>query len=135
MFTCYVIEKGEISTRYITTSSEQFLLHLFTYTRMHSSRMRTAHFSYRLGWRSLPRGGGVCLGGLPSGCLPHTHTHTHTHTHPVNRMTDRCKNTTLPQTSFAAGNNRYVRGPSKTFYVLRPKKRDISRTALSSVYA
>ena len=24
---------------------------------------------------------------------------------PVNRMTDRCKNITLPQTSFAGGNN------------------------------
>ena len=27
-------------------------------------------------------------------------------TTPVNRMTDRCKNITLPQTSFAGGNNR-----------------------------
>ena len=27
---------------------------------------------------------------------------------PMNRMTDRCKNITLPQTSFAGGNNRHV---------------------------
>ena len=36
-------------------------------------------------------------GGVPgAGVLP-----------PVNRMTDRCKNITLPQTSFAGGNNRF----------------------------
>ena len=48
--------------------------------------MRTARSLLYLG--SLPRGGGVCP-GVP----------------PVNRMTDRCKNITLPQTSFAGGNN------------------------------
>ena len=34
-------------------------------------------------------GGGTCPGNPP----------------PVNRMTDRCKNITLPQTSFAGGKN------------------------------
>ena len=34
-------------------------------------------------------------GGVPAQVLP-----------PVNRMTDRCKNITLPQTSFAGGNKR-----------------------------
>ena len=32
------------------------------------------------------------------------------HTPPVNRMTNRCKNITLPQTSFAGGNNEYDYG-------------------------
>ena len=31
-----------------------------------------------------------------------------THAPPVNRMTNRCKNITLPQTSFAGGNNLLV---------------------------
>ena len=56
---------------------------------MHSSRMRTAHFSGRRG-----RGGsaqeGVCLGDD----LPHTH--------PMDRHT--YENITLPQTSFADSN-------------------------------
>ena len=38
-------------------------------------------------WGDLPRPGGVCLGGV---YLPDTPL-------PVNRMTDRCKNITLPQ--------------------------------------
>ena len=37
---------------------------------------------------------GVCL---PGGYLPR-------YSSPVNRMTDRCKNITLPETSFAGGN-------------------------------
>ena len=39
--------------------------------------------------------------------LPTTMHAPHNHAcPPVNRMTDRCKNITLPQTSFAGGNNR-----------------------------
>ena len=60
--------------------------------------------------------GGVCLGGvcpgaecLPGGvsaqggmvCIPSC---TEADIPPVNRMTDRCKNITLPQASFADGN-------------------------------
>ena len=75
--------------------------------RMHSSRMPaccpylpacTARVVYLVlggctwsGW-----GGGTCLGG--GGYLPRYSLS------PVNRMTDRCKNITLPQTSFAGGN-------------------------------
>ena len=41
--------------------------------------------------------GGVPSQGVPVQVLP-----------PVNSMTDRCKNITLPQTSFAGGNNCYT---------------------------
>ena len=99
---------------------------------MHSSRMRTArllpvspsmHYSgwgvpaggctwYRGGtWSQgctwswgvyLVRGctwsrGGVPAWGVPAQVLP-----------PVNRMTNRCKNITLPQTSFAGGNKNWT---------------------------
>ena len=49
--------------------------------------------------------GGVCSGGsAPGGCgIPAC---TEADTPPVNRMTDRCKNITLPQTSFVGGNER-----------------------------
>ena len=64
-------------------------------TSMHSSRMRTAHLlTISLmypGGGCLPRGS-VC----PIACWD---------TPPVNRMTDRCKNISLPQTSFASCNN------------------------------
>ena len=101
-------------------------------TRMHSSRMRTARFNghlYRWGGGCLPSWGvsrgvvfacvvsarGVCVyqHAMGSGCLPLPHcmlgyTHPlplHVGIHPpLNRMTDRCKNITLPQTSFAGGN-------------------------------
>ena len=48
----------------------------------------------------VPVRGCTCLGGVPAkgGTCPGTPD-------PVNRMTDRCKNITLPQTSFAGGNN------------------------------
>ena len=59
--------------------------------------MRTARFSCRLG------AGGFWLGGLPRGVHP-----------PVNRLTDRCKNITLPQTSFAGGNHRLYMKVTKT---------------------
>ena len=48
--------------------------------------------------------------------------------HPVNRMTDRCKNITLPQTSFAGGNNRLVHLPPP---VPRPMFVDRDRASLS----
>ena len=56
---------------------------------------------YLPGGVHLPRGEGVpAQRGVPdSGACWDTYTP------PVNRMTDRCKNITLPQTSFAAGNN------------------------------
>ena len=71
---------------------------------MHSSRMRTARLlpvspSMRCSRGCTCREGGcTCLGvylprGVPVQALP-----------PVNRMTDRCKNITLPQTSFAGSN-------------------------------
>ena len=49
---------------------------------MHSSRIRIARFSCHLGGLGLPGG---CL---PRGCTPPP---------PMNRMTDRCKNITLPK--------------------------------------
>ena len=96
-------------------------------TRTHSSRMRTV--------RRLGRGGGVCIGGiclrgmsakegvclgvstqggvspgavclggcLPKGCTPPMDPEADII--PVNRMTDRGKNITLPQTSFVSGKN------------------------------
>ena len=71
---------------------------------MHSSRMLTVSQHALLGMYLpggvyLPRGrtcpGVGCVpaqGGVPEEVLP-----------PVNRMTDRCKNITLPKTSFAGG--------------------------------
>ena len=67
-------------------------------TSMHSSRMRTARLltvsggEFAQPWWGLPNLGGLHPGGL--GRPPS----------PVNRMTHRCKNITLPQTSFAGGN-------------------------------
>ena len=87
-------------------------------TRLHSSMMRTA--------RLLPvspsmhySGGGVCSlgvsgpGGVWSqgGCLVQggvVSQHALRQTPPVKRMTDRCKNITLPQTSFAGGKNLFM---------------------------
>ena len=60
-------------------------------TRMHSSRMRTVRSSGAVegGVSQHALGGGVCPGGcLPSACWD---------TPPVDRMTDACKNITLPQ--------------------------------------
>ena len=61
-------------------------------TRMHSSRMRTGRL-LTVSQHALP--GGVPAGGY----LPRYP--------PVNRITDTCKNITLPQTSFAGG-NKYI---------------------------
>ena len=41
---------------------------------------------------------------------PYTPPQATTHAPPVNRMTNRCKNITLPQTSFAGGNNCHFQG-------------------------
>ena len=46
---------------------------------------------------------GVCQGGVCRGVVCH---HALRQTPPVNRMIDRCKNITLPQTSFAGGKNK-----------------------------
>ena len=56
-------------------------------------------------------GNGVCPGDFYHTSMPHwmlgyTHPcplHAGIHLSPVNRMTDRCKNISLPQTSFACG--------------------------------
>ena len=56
---------------------------------------------YRTG--GLSPGGGLCPGGSQSGGSSIRETPS-----PVNRMTDKCKNTTLPQTSFAGDNNAIV---------------------------
>ena len=96
-------------------------------TSMHSSRMRTARLltaspnmhsaeegvcsrrgvsGPREGGSS-PRGhGGVCSGEGVS-------QHAPRQTPPVNRMTDRCKNISLPQTSFVGGKNRLAHPPLK----------------------
>ena len=85
-------------------------------TRLHSSRMRTARAltvspsmlcaggvppGGVLLWGGLLLGGCLLLGGLLQGGVSQ---HALRQTPPVNRMTNRCKNITLPQTSFAGGN-------------------------------
>ena len=73
----------------------EFLTHA-SETRMHSSRMRTACL-LTVPQHALP--GGVPAQGvyLPRGVPAQVLLS------PVNRMTDSCKNITLPQTSFAGG--------------------------------
>ena len=66
-------------------------------TRMHSSRMRTTCTS--------SRPGGSPQGTPRADTPPWTRHPPGPGIPPVNRMTDRCKNITLPQTSFAGGNN------------------------------
>ena len=89
-------------------------------TRKHSSRMHTARLLIIVveytplvthPWSHTP--------GHTSPWSPPSHTHPYPiafwdtplphcmlgYTHLVNRMTDRCKNITLPQTSFAGGKN------------------------------
>ena len=91
--------------------SMQFSKKKCSQRRMHSSRMRIARL-LTVSQHALLGGGCVpargmylplaCTRGgvyLPGGYLPR-------YSPPVNRMTDRCKNITLPQTSFAGGNNR-----------------------------
>ena len=57
-------------------------------TRMHSSRVHTARSSSR-----------------PGGVLHQAHPPRTRHPPPVDRITDRCKHITLPQTSFVGCNN------------------------------
>ena len=89
------LSQSTTNSKYLLLGAGAFFFFLICKTRMHSSRMRTD--------RSLTNGGCTCPGGtcrrctcpgaVPAQVLP-----------PVNRMTDRCKNMTLPQTSFAGGN-------------------------------
>ena len=49
----------------------------------------------------------------PGASTPPDQAHTHGTRHPpVNRMTNRIKNITLPQTSFAGGNDSNVNSPT-----------------------
>ena len=89
-------------------SPANIFLQFYSDTRKHTSRMRTACFPSS-------EGGGVCTTPLeadPPRCRspprmlvmwPIVHAGKPTPL-PVNRMTHRCKNTTLSQTSFAVGN-------------------------------
>ena len=97
---------------------------------MHSSRMRTAR-SLTVSYHILCTPPSATMHAPPQPCMPPNHAcppattyapqqpctppsnhtpHNHAcplatmHTPPVNRMRDRCKNITLPQTSFAGGN-------------------------------
>ena len=76
---------------------------------MHSSRMCTTRL-LTVSQHALP-GGCTCQGGVPAwgvylpGGVPAQGVPAQV-LPPVNRMTDRCKNITLPQTSFAGGNYR-----------------------------
>ena len=76
-------------------------------TRMHSSRMRTNHFSGNPGG-GLPLGGGCLDGCLPpgGGCLSVTCYAGLEANPPVNRMTHECENITLLQTSLAGSNKK-----------------------------
>ena len=68
---------------------------------------------------SAPGGGGLLQGGVCSrgDGIPAC---TEADTPPMNRMTDRCKNITLPQTSFAGGNKKYQRKnlPLRSFLLI-----------------
>ena len=78
---------------------------------MHSSRMRTVRFltvsQHALPGVYLPSG--VPARGVPARevYLPRGYLPRYS---PVNRMTERCKNITLPQTSFAGGKNSSLSG-------------------------
>ena len=106
-------------------------------TRMHSSRMRTAHsltVSHCILCTPPCNHPPTTMHTPPQPCMPSLqpcmppwqphmppatthppkkpHTPQKNHTRPpVNRMTNRCKNITLPQTSFAGGNNRLAHLP------------------------
>ena len=92
-------------------------------TRLHSSRMHTARLltvspSMHCAGGEVPDPGGAWSGGVCSeGCLVQGGSAPggggwwypsmpEADTPPVNRMTDRCKNITLPQTLFAGGNKK-----------------------------
>ena len=82
---------------------------------MHSSRMRTARCSGRLGG-CMP--GGVCLGGSARGvCLPRV-----VYTHPtVNKITDRCKNITFPKLRLRTVITLLIQGNSRINVLLPPQ--------------
>ena len=78
---------------------------------MRTARLLTVSQHVLLG--GVPAKGGVPAGGctypgvyLPRGCTFPGGVPAQVSS-PVNRMTDRCKNITLPQTSFAGGNKNY----------------------------
>ena len=102
---------------------------------MHSSRIRTVRALtiggvptrgvYLPRWGvylpgGLPAGSVcTCLGGVPAGGVPAQGgtcsgvylpggVYLSRYHQPVNRMTDRCKTITLPQTSFAGGNDQHA---------------------------
>ena len=102
-------------------------------TRMHSSRMRTAHFSYHLGRGVYLEGGclargcvcleGICKGGcLPRGgvCLEGVSARGGGSLQGqtplwTKWLTDRCENITLPQMSLVGGNKQMrVKNKRKT---------------------
>ena len=98
----------------------------FISTRMHSSRIRTVRFTGRLG------GWFVCLGGVhppdPEAHIPHcmlgytpcpVHDGIYTFPPPLGTegITHACENITLPQTSFAGGNNQST--------ILNPPAKDV----------
>ena len=110
------VKPGILTTFFSQLSQCLASHHRQSLTRMHSSRMRTARSLTVSRSRSIRQGGGMCATHTPRhACplLPHTpppamhapcHTHPLPHTPPpamhippVNRITDRCKNITLPQ--------------------------------------
>ena len=105
-------------------------------TRTHSSRMRTA-LALTIGRVCTCSGGGVPARGctcpwevpvrgvyLPRGC-------TCPGTPPVNRKTDKCKNITLSQTSFAGGNKIFI---YSLFHLYRTLKRCIKMLDCARFY-
>ena len=84
--------------------------------------MRAARFSGRLQ-------AGVCPGGkCPGGCsVVYTPLWTQRQTPSVNRMTDKCKNITLPQTSFAGLN--YSKPPTSVINIKLSKQEAEVHTA------
>ena len=90
-----------------------FTRNRYVNTRKNSSRMRTTRLltvSHSIpcisGWGCVPNS--PWMQTNPSACRPPGHVIVmyggKPTTPPVNRMTHRCKNITLPQTSFAGGN-------------------------------
>ena len=76
-------------------------------TRLHSSRMHTARM-FTVSPSMLCTGGeGACSWGVSQHALQQTP--------PMNRMTNRCKNITLPQTSFAGGKKLTAENGHKKF--------------------
>ena len=81
---------------------------------MHSNRMRTVRLltvshaleGYLPG-SGVPARGCTCQGGVPAQGVPAQGVPAQV-LPPVNRITDRCKNITLPQTSFAGGNYNFL---------------------------